>query len=63
MGQRVDHLLQEKLRRRLASVEVKVLNPPRKGKKVVVLDIVSLVCRCERPGRCSQPLCSRPLGH
>ena len=25
------------------------MNPPRKGKKVVVLDIVSVVCRCERP--------------
>jgi hypothetical protein len=48
-GQQVDHLLQEKLRRRLASVEVKLMNAPRKGKKVVVLDIVSVVCRrCER---------------
>ena len=42
------HLLQEKLRRRLASVEVKVMNPPRQGKKVVVLDIVSVVCRCQQ---------------
>ena len=30
---------QEKLRRRIASVEVKVLNPPRPGKKCLVLDI------------------------
>ena len=30
---------QEKLRRRIASVEVKVLNPPREGKKCLVLDI------------------------
>ena len=30
---------QEKLRRRLAGVELKPLNAPRPGKKVVVLDI------------------------
>lgn len=38
--------VQEKLRKRLASVEVKVLHPPRKGKKVVVLDIVSCEFAC-----------------
>lgn len=41
-------LMQEKLRRRLASVELKPLNAPRPGKKVVVLDIdytiFDLVC-------------------
>ena len=31
--------MQEKLRRRIASVNVKVLNPPRPGKKCLVLDI------------------------
>ena len=30
---------QEKLRRRIASVNVTVLNPPRPGKKCLVLDI------------------------
>ena len=30
---------QEKLKRRIASVEVKVLNAPRSGKKCLVLDI------------------------
>ncbi len=30
---------QEKLRRRIASVEIKVINPPRPGKKCLVLDI------------------------
>ena len=30
---------QEKLRRRIASVDVKVLHPPRPGKKCLVLDI------------------------
>ena len=31
--------MQEKLRRRIASIDVKVLNPPRPGKKCLVLDI------------------------
>lgn len=31
--------MQEKLQRRIASVEVKVLNPPRTGKRCLVLDI------------------------
>jgi hypothetical protein len=31
--------LQEKLQRRVASVEVKILNPPRPGKKCLVIDI------------------------
>lgn len=31
--------MQEKLQRRIASVEVKLLNPPRPGKKCLVVDI------------------------
>ena len=31
--------MQEKLRRRIASIDVKMLNPPRPGKKCLVLDI------------------------
>lgn len=41
--QRYDHFpnddAQEKLARRIRSVEVKVLTPPRPGKKCLVLDI------------------------
>lgn len=31
--------MQEKLQRRIANAEIKVLNPPRPGKKCLVLDI------------------------
>lgn len=51
--------LQEKLRRRVASVEVKVLNPPRPGKKCLVLDIdytlFDLGSAAERPEELGRP--------
>ena len=33
------HMLQEKLQRRIATAQIKVLQPPRPGKKCLVLDI------------------------
>ena len=51
--------LQEKLRRRVASVEVKVLNAPRTGKKCLVLDIdytlFDLGSAAERPEELGRP--------
>ncbi|KAK9833518.1 hypothetical protein WJX81_000663 [Elliptochloris bilobata] len=50
---------QEKLRRRIASVDVKVLNPPRPGKKCLVLDIdytlFDLGSAAERPEELARP--------
>jgi hypothetical protein len=40
---------QEKLRRRIASVEIKVINPPRPGKKCLVLDIDYTIFDLVRP--------------
>lgn len=51
--------LQEKLRRRVHSVEVKVLHPPRRGKKCLVLDIdytlFDLGSSAERPHELARP--------
>ena len=51
--------LQEKLRRRVASVDVKVLNAPRTGKKCLVLDIdytlFDLNSTAERPDELARP--------
>ena len=51
--------LQEKLRRRVNSVEVKVLHPPRRGKKCLVLDIdytiFDLGSSAERPHELARP--------
>ena len=51
--------LQEKLRRRVHSVEVKVLQPPRRGKKCLVLDIdytiFDLGSSAERPHELARP--------
>lgn len=60
MGKRISHKsLQEKLRRRIASVEVKVLNAPRTGKKCLVLDIdytlFDLGSTAERPEELGRP--------
>lgn len=53
------HALQEKLRRRVSSVEVKILNPPRDGKKCLVLDIdytlFDLGSSAERPEELGRP--------
>ena len=53
------HVLQEKLRRRVSSVEVKILNPPRDGKKCLVLDIdytlFDLGSSAERPEELGRP--------
>lgn len=50
---------QEKLKRRVESVEVKVMNPPREGKKLLVLDIdytiFDLGGRAERPEELARP--------
>ncbi|KAL6764960.1 HAD-like domain-containing protein [Haematococcus lacustris] len=51
--------VQEKLARRLRSVEVKILNPPRPGKKCLVLDIdytlFDLGSSAERPEELARP--------
>mmetsp|Transcript_14455 Transcript_14455/g.31326 ORF Transcript_14455/g.31326 Transcript_14455/m.31326 type:complete len:322 (-) Transcript_14455:948-1913(-) len=51
--------VQEKLKRRISSVEVKVLNPPREGKKCLVLDIdytlFDLGSTAERPEELARP--------
>ena len=53
------HVLQEKLRRRVSSVKVKILNPPRDGKKCLVLDIdytlFDLGSSAERPEELGRP--------
>lgn len=50
---------QEKLKRRLSSVDVKILNPPREGKKCLVLDIdytiFDLGSSAERPEELGRP--------
>eukprot|EP00882_Tetradesmus_deserticola_P016514 GHRQ01017644.1.p3 GENE.GHRQ01017644.1~~GHRQ01017644.1.p3 ORF type:complete len:149 (+),score=76.05 GHRQ01017644.1:845-1291(+) len=51
--------VQEKLRRRISSTEVKILNPPRPGKKCLVLDIdytlFDLNSSAERPDELARP--------
>lgn len=51
--------MQEKLRRRVASVDVKILNAPRSGKKCLVLDIdytlFDLGSTAERPEELGRP--------
>lgn len=51
--------MQEKLQRRVSSVEVKVLNAPRAGKKCLVLDIdytlFDLGSTAERPDELARP--------
>jgi ubiquitin-like domain-containing CTD phosphatase 1 len=51
--------VQAKLQRRISSVEVKVLNPPRQGKKCLVLDIdytlFDLGSSAERPDELARP--------
>lgn len=54
---------QEKLARRISSVEVKVLSPPRPGKKCLVLDIdytlFDLGSVAERPEELARPFLVR----
>jgi ubiquitin-like domain-containing CTD phosphatase 1 len=52
-------IIQERLQRRIASVEPKILNPPRPGKKLLILDIdytiFDLGSAAERPEELARP--------